>query len=213
MLLSPSPDSAKPGKDFAYFGWTTEQIDGQLAEDAARDVYPEEPRTGEEKAYFEKERDIALEHLRLKGIIHSRPPKVLVIYTDELAFGATYKPEENLLLIRSPLINHSEYNLTTVFVHELNGGSQQENAGAELPYSISKDIQESYGITPEYIRIETQLGPGGMNRGSTILFNAISVSSGEILRIYLEKSTHGNAEVERSIRASFSLVLIKQFPE
>ena len=57
MLLSPSPDSAKPGKDFAYFGWTTEQIDRQLAEDEARDVYPEEPRTGEEKAYFEKERD------------------------------------------------------------------------------------------------------------------------------------------------------------
>jgi len=201
-VLSSSPDSAKPREDFAYFGWTDEQIDRQLAKDAARGIHPEEPRTSEEKAYLERERDIAFEHLRLKGIIRSRPPKVLVIYTDELAFGATYKPEENFLLFRSPLINHPKYNLTAVFVHELNGGSQQENEAAELAYAISQDIQESYGVTPEYIRIETQLGPGGRNRGSTILLKAVSVSSGEILRIYLEKNTHGTTEVERSIRAS-----------
>jgi hypothetical protein len=92
------------------------------------------------------------------------------------------------------LINHPKYNLTAVFVHELNGGSQQENEAAELAYSISQGIQGSYGATPEYIRIETQLGPGGRDRGSTILLNAVSVSSGEILRIYLEKTTHGTAE-------------------
>jgi len=138
----------------------------------------------------------------LKGIIYSRPSKALVTYTDELAFGATYKPEENLILIRSPLINHPKYDLPAVFVHELNGGSQQENESAESAHAISQDFQESYGVTPEYIRIETQLGTVGRNRGSTILLKAVSVSSGEILKIYLEKSTHGTAEVERSIRAS-----------
>jgi len=48
------PDSTKPRKDFAYFGWTDKQIDRQLGKDAARGIYPEEPRTSEEKASLRK---------------------------------------------------------------------------------------------------------------------------------------------------------------
>jgi len=53
-VLSSSPDSAKPRKDFAYFGWTDEQIDRQLAKDAARGIYPENRAPAKKKPALRK---------------------------------------------------------------------------------------------------------------------------------------------------------------
>ncbi|MFA4843202.1 MAG: L-fucokinase, partial [Candidatus Omnitrophota bacterium] len=128
-------EASESAPDGGYNNYTPEQTQAQLESYHASgtSMYPPASQEAELIGPYLQE---ALDYLR---VLHHpnatrSPPVVSVIHTNLITFASYYDQANHTLYLEQPIINNPDYNLSAVFVHELNASSHQENQLVEQAF-------------------------------------------------------------------------------